>query len=90
MKLFQYKCRKDFGVEHIFFLLRGKKFSLLQFSVSCDDYPSFPYIQVSSGNNGLLDILCYVYRFSFNVELIGRNWEHYLDKVVEIEWNENE
>lgn len=87
MKLFKYKFREDFGKEHIFTLLRGKKFSLIQFAVSWDDYGSSPYIQVSSGNNSLLDVLFYVYRFSFNFELIGRTWEHYLDNVVEIEWN---
>ena len=81
MKLFRYKRHEDFGVEHIFSLLRGKEFSLLQVSVGWDDYASWPYIQVSSGNNSLLDVLFYAYRFSLSFELIGRNWVHYFDRT---------
>ena len=80
MKLFQYKRHEDFGKEHIFSFFRGKKFSLIQFSVGWDDYASWPYIQISSGNNNLLDVLFYAYRFSFSFELIARTWVHYLER----------
>lgn len=81
MKLLNYIRREDYGVEHIFSLFQGKNFSLVQFSVGWDDYRSWPYIQVSSGNNSLFDLLFYAYRFSFNIQLIGRTWVHYLDRV---------
>lgn len=80
MKLFQYKYHEDFGKEYIFSFLRGKKFSLLQLAVGWDDYASWPYVQVSSGNNSLLDVLFYAYRFSINFELFARNWVHYLER----------
>jgi hypothetical protein len=81
MKLFGYKRHEDFGTEHIFSILRGKKFSLLQVTIGWDDYASFPYIQASSGNNSLLNVLFYAYRFSLSFELIGRNWVHYLERT---------
>jgi hypothetical protein len=81
MKLFGYKRHEDFGTEHIFSILRGRNFSLLQVSVGWDDYASWPYIQVSSGNNSLLDVLFYVYRFSLSFELFARNWVHYLERM---------
>jgi len=81
MKIFKYKRHEDYGVEHIFTFFRGEECSFLQFSLSWDDYRSWPYIQISSGNNSFLDVLFCAYRFSFSFELVGRNWTFYLDKT---------
>lgn len=80
MKLLSYRRYQDYGVEHIFSLFRGEKFSLFQLSVGWDEYKSWPYVQVSSGNNNLFDFLFYAYRFSCSFSLIGRTWVYYLDR----------
>ena len=74
MKLFDYHKKEDYGVEHIFTLVKGKRRSFLQVSVDWHEYPSGFYLQVSFGNNRLLDILFWCWKFGFEFELFGITW----------------
>ena len=80
MNLIKFKHREDFGHEWYVQILTVRRRSLLQFSVSWNDYPSWPYIQITSGSNGLLSILFWTYKFGFDIDLFSRTWNwNYLD-----------
>ncbi len=49
MTLFQFKHRYDFGHDWYVQVLNVKNWSLLQVSVSWNDYPGWPYLQIKSG-----------------------------------------
>ena len=90
MKLIQFKHRYDFGHEVYVQILniRPKKYqwSLLQFSVSWNDFPSWPYIQITSGSNGLFSVLFWAYKFGFDIDVLSRTWNwDYMNKVDEEE-----
>ena len=86
MTLFKFKHREDFGHEWYVQILNIKRWSFLQLSVSWNDYPSWPFIQIQSGGNGLLSILFWAYKFGFDIDFISRtwNWDH-LEKLDENE-----
>jgi hypothetical protein len=86
MKLIKFKHREDFGHEWYVQILNIGKWSLLQASVSWNDYPSWPYIQIKSGTGSTLSILFWVYKFGFDIGFIERtwNWER-LEKLDEDE-----
>jgi len=92
MKLINFKYRYDFGHEYYVQLLSIRpiksQWSLLQFSISWNDFPSFPYLQVTMGSNGLLSILFWAYKFGFDIEVLSRTWNW--DYMVEIDWNNSE
>jgi len=84
MNLIQFKHRYDFGHEIYVQILNIKRRSLLQVSVSWCDYPSWPYIQITSGGNGLLSILFWAYKFGFDIDLFSRTWNwDYMKEVNE-------
>jgi hypothetical protein len=97
MNLIQFKHRQDFGHDwYVQILNTGKhvpKFirhrSLLQFSVSWNDYPSGPYVQITMGSNGLFGALFWVYKFGCDVDLISRTWSwdhlHELDEESDVD-----
>ena len=78
MNLIQFKHRYDFGHEYYvqLFSIRPIKsqWSLLQFSVSWNDFSSWPYLQITSGSSGLLSILFWAYKFGFDVGIIEHTW----------------
>ena len=74
MKLLEYRQKEDFGTEHIFTLLKGKRRSFIQVEVSWNEYPGFPYLQIAFGNNRLIDILFWVWKFGFAFEVFGYTW----------------
>lgn len=82
MKLFNYKHREDFGDEWYIQLLNTgkhvpkfmKNWSLLQASVSWNDFPGWPYVQVTFGSNGLFSILLWVYKFGLDIDILSRTW----------------
>ena len=82
MDIIKFKHRYDFGHEYyVQFLNTGRHFpkflknrSLLQVSVSWNDYPSSPYLQITVGSNGLLGILFWAYKFGFDIDFISRTW----------------
>ena len=82
MNLIQFKHRYDFGHEVYVQILNIKRKSLLQVSVSWNDEPSYPYLQITMGSNGLLGILFWAYKFGFDIDVFSRTWNwDYLDKV---------
>jgi hypothetical protein len=74
MTLFQFKHHYDFGHDFYIQVLNLKKWSLLQLSVSWNDYPSWPYLQVTFGSNGLFSILFWAYKFGLDVDILSRTW----------------
>ena len=74
MSLIQLRHRYDFGHEVYIQIVNVKRWSLLQVSVSWNDHPSLPYLQITSGSNGLLGILFWAYKFGFDVDLLSRTW----------------
>lgn len=74
MKLFTFEKRDDYGTDMYLSVLTTKRHSFLQFSLSFCEYSSWPYIQLSLGQNCLLGFFCYFYKIGFDIELIGRTW----------------
>jgi hypothetical protein len=86
MNLFKFKHREDFGYEWYFQILNVGRRSLLQFSVSWCEYPSWPYIQISSGNGCGLSVLFWAYKFGLDIDLLSRTWRwDHLEEVDEKE-----
>jgi len=83
MNLFKASYREDFGHEYYVQILNLSKHfprplkrrSLLQFSVSWNEYASFPYFQLNMGSNGLLGIVFWVYKFGFDADICARTWD---------------
>ena len=74
MSLIQFKYREDFGHEYYVQILNIRRRSLLQVSVSWNDYLSWPYIQIQSGGGTILSILFWAYKFGFDVDVLSRTW----------------
>jgi len=88
MKLLNLKHREDFGHDYNVQILNVKNWSLLQVSVSWNDHPSFPYLQVTSGSSGLLGVLFWVYKFGLDIDILSRTWRwDYLEKEDEKEYD---
>jgi hypothetical protein len=94
MNLIKFNHRKDFGDDwYVQILNTGRhlpKFfknrSLIQVSVSWNDYPGWPYLQITFGSNGLLGILFWVYKFGFDVDFCSSTWNFdHLEKLDEDE-----
>ncbi|NBP01964.1 MAG: hypothetical protein EBU90_17920 [Proteobacteria bacterium] len=77
MKFFDYYKKEDYGVEHIFTLLKGKRRSFLQLSLDWSEYPGSFCLQISLGNNRLIDILFWCWKFGFDFELLGFTWKNW-------------
>ena len=75
MKLISFKHREDFGTELYTQILHNKRWALLQASVSWNDFPTFPFLQVKSGMGTLLSIVVSVYKLGFDVDVFSRNWD---------------
>jgi hypothetical protein len=75
MKLLQLKHREDFGHDWYAQVLTIKNWSLLQVSVSWNDYPGWPYLQIKSGTGSTLSILFWAYRFGLDVDILSRTWK---------------
>jgi hypothetical protein len=74
MKLLNYYKKEDFGVEHIFTILKGKRRSFLQLSLDWSEFPGNPYLQIGIGNNRLIDILFWCWKFGFVLSLFDFTW----------------
>ena len=86
--LIKYNHREDFGHDWYVQILNIKRLSFLQVSISWNDYPSWPYLQIKSGTGDVLDFLFWVYKFGIDVTLIGRTWSwDHLDKLDEEDSN---
>lgn len=74
MKLIKFAHKEDFGHEWYVQVLNVKGWSLLQASVSWNDFPGWPYIQIKSGSGSTLSLMFWVYKFGFDLDLISRTW----------------
>jgi hypothetical protein len=74
MTLFQFKHHEDFGHDWYVQVLNVKNWSLLQVSVSWNEWPSWPYIQVKSGSGSTFSLLFWVYKFGLDVDILSRTW----------------
>ena len=74
MSLIKFNCKEDFGTDYYVQLLNVKGWSVLQVSVSWNDYPSWPFIQIKSGSGSGLSIMFWVYKFGFDLDLLSRTW----------------
>lgn len=82
MKLFKFSHRYDFGHDLYAQILNIKRWSLLQISISWNDYPSWPYFQIKSGTGDLLDVMFWVYKFGIDVTILGTTWNwDYLNDI---------
>ena len=89
MKLISFKHREDYGHEWYVQVLHNKHWALLQASVSWNDYPTFPFLQVKSGMGTLLSIVVSVYKLGFDVDVFSRTWNFEYLKDLDVE-EENE
>jgi len=85
MKLINLKHREDFGHDYYVQILNVKNWSLFQVSVSWNDQPSLPYLQVTSGSNGLLGVLFWAYKFGLDIDILSRTWRWDFTKEVDEE-----
>ena len=74
MSLIKFNRKEDFGTDYYVQVLNVKGWSLLQASVSWNDYPSWPYIQIKSGSGSGLSILLWAHKLGFDLDLISRTW----------------
>jgi len=73
-KLIQVNYRYDFGHDWNVQVVNIRRWSLFQVSVSWNEYGGWPYLQVTSGSNGLLSVLFWVYKFGLDVNILSRTW----------------
>ena len=76
MSIIKFKHRYDFGHDYYVQVLNIRKWSLLQVSVSWNDYAATPYLQITFGSNGFFSILSWVYRFGLDVDILSRTWKY--------------
>lgn len=88
MNLIHLKYREDFGHDVYLQLFNtGKHFprllrkrSLFQFSLSWNDYPSWPYVQITFGNSGIFSFMFWVYKFGFDFDFCSYTWKMYREE----------
>ena len=89
MKLIKFSHREDFGTDWYVQVLFTKRWALFQGSVSWNDFPSWPYLQMKSGTGDVLNVFFWAYKFGIDVTILGRTWnlnhniEEYTDERVE-------
>ena len=82
MKLITLKHRYDYGHDwYMQFFNTGKhvpkpfkNWSLIQGSVSWNDYASWPYLQIKCGCGGMLSVVFWVYKFGIDLGFIEHTW----------------
>jgi len=74
MNILKFAHKEDFGHDYNVQILNVKNWSLFQVSVSWNDYPSWPYLQVTSGSNGLFGVLFWAYKFGLDIDILSRTW----------------
>jgi len=67
-KLIRFNSRKDYGTDYYI------QFLNIRISLSWNDYPSWPYIQITSGSGGLLSFIFWVYKFGLDIDFVSRTW----------------
>lgn len=85
MKLVQFKHRYDFGHDCYAQFLTIKDWSLLQVSVSWNDCPGWPYVQITSGQGRIVSLLFWAYKFGLDVDILSRTWKWYYEQETELD-----
>jgi hypothetical protein len=88
MSLIKFSHRRDFGDDFYVQIINIKRFSLLQISISWNDFKSWPYIQIKSGTGDVLDVLFWAYKFGIDVTILGRTWSW--DYLKDIDFDKEE
>lgn len=73
MRLFEHRVIRDYGVEHQFLFVQGRR-TLLQLSLSLDDAPYY-HFQLTSSFFSPLTLLVCLWRLSLSADLLATNWE---------------
>ena len=76
MKNFFVICEKkeDYGTDYYASLINIRKWSLFQVSISWNEYPSWPYLQIRSGSGDLFNVLFWAYKFGLDFAFMSRTW----------------
>ena len=90
MSLIKFSHREDFGTDFYVQIINIKRISLLQISISWNDYPSWPYLQIKSGTGDVLDVLFWAYKFGIDVTILGRTWSWDYMKDVDFDKEEED
>lgn len=85
MNLIQFNHRKDYGHDWYVQILNVKGWSLIQASVSWNEYPGWPYIQIKSGCGSTLSIMFWAYKFGFDIGMIERTWRWNYGEETELD-----
>jgi hypothetical protein len=86
MSIINFKRREDYGTDWYVQILNVRNWSVLQVSVSWNEYPSWPYLQIKSGSGTMLSILFWTYKFGFDIDIFSRTWNwDYMNQVKEDE-----
>ena len=94
MNLITFKHREDYGHDwYVQILNTGrnvpkpfKQWSLIQASVSWNEYPGWPYIQIKSGTGTLLSVMFWVYKFGFDIGFCEHTWNwDYMEDIQEVD-----
>jgi hypothetical protein len=92
MNLIKFRHRYDYGHDwYVQILNTGKHvprpfkdFSLIQGSLSWNDYASWPYLQIKCGCGGMISVVFWLYKFGFDLGFLERTWRwDYMDESPE-------
>ena len=88
MKLISFNHREDYGHDWYIQVLHTKRWALFQASVSWNDYASWPYIQIKSGNGSLLNLMFWAHRFGIDVGVCEYTWNFEYIEDLDVEGKE--
>jgi hypothetical protein len=88
MKIIRFNHRKDFGDDWYVQIFNIKGWSLIQLSISWNEDPSWPYLQIKSGTGSTLSILFWAYKFGFDFDILSRTWKW--DYIKNIDFKDEE
>ena len=74
IKLIDWFHRQDFGDEYGLQIIKTKKYSLIQTSVSWSEFASGPYFHVSMGQGRILGLIFFAYKFGFDLDIMTHTW----------------
>ena len=92
MNIINFKYREDYGHEwYVQILNTGKhvpvpfkRWSLIQLSLSWNEYAGWPYIQIKSGSGTLFSLMFWCWKFGFDIGFCERTWNFdHLEKLDE-------
>jgi len=76
MDLIKFGHHSDYGHDWYVRVLSTRGWSLLQASFTLCEYPSLPYVQITSGMGGLFSAIIQVYNIGFDIDLVSRTYRY--------------